>query len=468
MGRGRRDTVGSGGRRRLGRLCSPVTLLLVVGVGTALPATPPGSAAAASVTVERVRLPEDLPERIDARRLLVPDTTWVAQPDAAVVPPSGLLAVREAEPRAGAISVPGDYPTIQAAITAAATGDTIVVAPGTYEEDIDFEGKGIILESAAGPAVTVIQGTGTGPVVRIDSEEPAGTTLRGFTITGGYAQIAYGEDGAGGGIYVLGPAQAVIENNYITLNRAGGQGGGIAAVNSNFSTVPVVTEIRGNVIARNRAAAQAVAGNNGGGLYAMGESVIEGNTFVGNDGDGAYFRRGAMEVDGNEFSANRGSGIAVGLFTDAVAANNLMISNLSGLELLDGASSGFYNNTLVENGLSMSSDWNPGDFMFANNIIEPRGHRRHRLWSQEPGRPHVEQRRGRGSRLAVFGQLRPRSDRGAGEPGGRPGLPQPQRVRPAPGRVFGTHRPGTRRRRPGGRLPGPAPAGGRRCGHWRL
>ena len=64
--------------------------------------------------------------------------------------------------------------------------------------------------------------------------------------------------------------------------------------------------------------------------------------------------------------------MTVGLFTEAVVANNLMIGNLSGLDILNGASSGFYNNTLVENGLSMGSDWNPGDFVFANNIIEPR------------------------------------------------------------------------------------------------
>ena len=48
----------------------------------------------------------------------------------------------------GAIHVPADYPTIQAAINAAANGDTIQVAPGTYVENLSFLGKAIRLFSA--------------------------------------------------------------------------------------------------------------------------------------------------------------------------------------------------------------------------------------------------------------------------------------------------------------------------------
>ena len=47
------------------------------------------------------------------------------------------------------IHVPGDYKTIQDAIDAAKNGDTILVAPEIYRENIDFLGKAITLRSDA-------------------------------------------------------------------------------------------------------------------------------------------------------------------------------------------------------------------------------------------------------------------------------------------------------------------------------
>ncbi len=86
------------------------------------------------------------------------------------------------------IQVPADYPTIQEAIIAAVQLDTIVVSPGTYPENIHYQGKLIRIRSVdpEDPAVvasTVIDGGGSGTTVTFSGVEDSNATLAGFTIT---------------------------------------------------------------------------------------------------------------------------------------------------------------------------------------------------------------------------------------------------------------------------------------------
>ena len=71
------------------------------------------------------------------------------------------------------IHVPADQSTIQAAINAAKNGDTVLVAPGTYIENINFNGKAITVTSSGGPSVTIIDGRAKASVVTFNTGETA-------------------------------------------------------------------------------------------------------------------------------------------------------------------------------------------------------------------------------------------------------------------------------------------------------
>jgi len=83
------------------------------------------------------------------------------------------------------IHVPGDYPTIQKAIDAAVNDDTVLVAPGTYVENIDFMGKAITVQSEKGPESTILDGGQQEAVVTFNSGEGYQSILDGFTVTNG-------------------------------------------------------------------------------------------------------------------------------------------------------------------------------------------------------------------------------------------------------------------------------------------
>ena len=168
--------------------------------------------------------------------------------------------------------VPANYSTIQAAIDAAVNGDTIIVSPGTYVENINFRGKNIILTStdSNNPNVTVIDGNAVGRVVRFSGGETSACVLCGFTITGGSA-VGSEVDGCGGGVFGDG-TQATIFNCIIRNNRAN-YGGGLCDCHGMISNCRIIGNTAANV---------------GGGLWAC-DGGITNCTIIGNqayDGGG--------------------------------------------------------------------------------------------------------------------------------------------------------------------------------------
>ena len=123
------------------------------------------------------------------------------------------------------------YSTIQCAIDDASNGDKIEVAPGTYNETIDFLGKPITLRStdpndADIVAATVIDGTGYYHVVECSQMEGPNTILEGFTITGGHANGPADKDKRGGGMHCEN-SNPTVTNCTFAGNSAEWEGGGM-------------------------------------------------------------------------------------------------------------------------------------------------------------------------------------------------------------------------------------------------
>ena len=142
-----------------------------------------------------------------------------------------------------AIDGSGQYSSIQSAIEAANNGDTVLVYPGRYIENIDYLGKSLSvcsLEAMNGDSgyisQTIIDGNRNGSCVAFRNAEQ-NASLRGFTLTNGTGISNDGIQTKGGGIlisniYMTGSSIS-LTNCEITGNYAG-MGGGIYCSNTSL------------------------------------------------------------------------------------------------------------------------------------------------------------------------------------------------------------------------------------------
>ncbi|MCW5893552.1 MAG: right-handed parallel beta-helix repeat-containing protein [bacterium] len=131
--------------------------------------------------------------------------------------------------RAATVAVPGDYPTVQAALAGALDGSVIQLADGHYAEALGIDNcdRALTLRgNLDDPSRVVVDATGKGDAALRVTGCGADFVVEGLTFTGGT-----GLHGNGGGLFIA-HSQAVFRRCRFTGNHAGGDGGAIYALSA--------------------------------------------------------------------------------------------------------------------------------------------------------------------------------------------------------------------------------------------
>jgi hypothetical protein len=276
----------------------------------------------------------------------------------------------------------------------AVDGDTVRIAPGTYREKIDFQGKSITVEGSA-PGV-ILAGVQAGPIVTFDSAESRSAVLQGVTITNGSA----GTGSEASGVSING-ASPTIQNSTIAANQ------GCGIVVSKGAPAIINNTISGNLLPQYSPGCTSFAGNPiGGGILLYGapangsQALILGNTIENNQ---VIYGAGGINVLSaglpliknniirNNGSHEKGAGIFVAGDTAPLIVQNLVYGNTIDPDLFNPAitdtgaginvevTTGNYdsdpvliiNNTFVENSLVIvSGAVTQGSQFFASEHME--------------------------------------------------------------------------------------------------
>ncbi len=199
------------------------------------------------------------------------------------------------------------FTSVQAAITAAAPGASIIVCPGTYRENLSIRADLRLIGAGDGPSAldTIVRGTGTGSVVEI--ARGATVTLKKLRLTGGRDQV-----GLGGGINNWGTTTVV--GCTIIENTSRNSGGGV----SNKDGALTLT---GCIVSGNTAENQGGGIDNNLGALIISDSIVTGNAVSGTGlsspgGGGIHSYGGTVALTSSTISENRSNLIGGGIYSE--------------------------------------------------------------------------------------------------------------------------------------------------------
>jgi nitrous oxidase accessory protein NosD len=236
------------------------------------------------------------------------------------------------------LTVPDDYPTIQAAVSAASPDDTISVRNGVYRENIIIS-KSLTLQGED-RETTIIDGGGSGSVVHITASH---VTVEGFTVKNGEIGIEIQSE--------LPIHHITLKDMIMTLNT----GNGIYSLNSGGYHV-----IEDCIIFHNH--------SYGLNVHQFSKSIIRNCEVFGNDKGMRPAWSWYMAIEGNKIHHNRDEGMEIDSCCYSTVEKNLIYANKgTGMTFLYVSS----RNTIKEN-IVFSNGCGIGDSLWWDGFGEHR------------------------------------------------------------------------------------------------
>jgi len=302
----------------------------------------------------------------------------------------GLAVVAPVSAAPDIIEVPDDYGTIQAAIDAASTDDTIIVHAGTYTEDLTISAAktNLELKPADGDAVT-IQGVATEPWANFPLATPnieilaSGVKIHGFTIESPIVAA----DSYSSGIVLDGEDIEIYDNWFVSQGAV--TGGWVVIQTYRDHVLGYDSDISGLNIHDNDFS------ETSGGLYVgvfinhtltgTGTVYVEDNTFSGSIYQGIVTERSNTTIKGNTIDGSSVYGIIVmdwGTDTETSRDQNnveitrndisgftkgILIGHSSGTQVLSNIS--VHKNTVDDNGIGIQVRSSDTDVAIHHNDV---------------------------------------------------------------------------------------------------